>query len=248
MRRLSLFLVLILSFAASAVTSANAQMPKAVVLVKGTVTSTTGDKLPETQVAIYNGTEKVFSTKANVDGKFTAVVKPGSYTIGLTNPSYFYKEDHLQLSEDNKNMDVKYALAPFPVNRPIEISQQVFAPKSTSILSGAQAELDNIINTVKHNAKLNLEITVFPDAVAKGKKDNSQATLVKGRNDAISSYFQSKGISYKNIKVEQSMTVPVAGRFPAGGAEETSGKKKKGGSTSPAMVPQYIEIVAKNAS
>jgi len=238
---LSLFLFATLLFCSS---SAEAQLQKAVTLVKGSVSTAGGSVLPEASVTFLQGTEKVFSTKSNSEGKFTAVLKPGiTYRMGVVHSGHLYKEEMLQLGAEEKNREVQVSLKPFTPNQPYEISEQVFAPQGTAILASAELSLSDIANTLRYNPKLQAEITVYPDAAPKSKKDLSQQNLVSGRSSAISSFLQSKGVPFKSFAVNQASTVPTKGQFPVRTAVST--KKKKGVT---AMVPQYIEIKLKSSS
>jgi hypothetical protein len=108
---------------------------------------------------------------------------------------------------------------------------------------------------MKHNPKLSVGVTVYPDAPVKTKKDAAQKTLAASRETSMRSYFLNKGISESRFSVVSEVTSIPPGKFqpnnpsfpPATATPVPSKKKKKSKATAPApsgLVPQYVQIVA----
>ncbi len=235
----SLILILALS------TPATAQLQKTVCLLKGELVTSDGQKLSGATVAIYNGTEKVTTTRSNTDGKFTAIVHPATtYRVTFTHPQYSYNEETVVVPATEKYLEVPLhaSLRPLHDGQAFALSQPVFMEKSATIEQSALSQLDEIVNEVKHNPKLTLTITVYPDHPIKNpKKDVKEQQLAAGRSNAITSFLLSNGVSAKSFSIVKSTDVPD-GQFPR--TITTAAKKKKKATTERVMIPQYVQIQA----
>src|SRR5689334_4931205 len=94
-------------------TTSFAQANKIVALIKGQVSSVSGEKLKDVQVVIYKGNgERVNTGKTNTDGKFQIIVQPGeNYRIGYSHASYYYKEEALNIPSTGKYQEVPISAA-----------------------------------------------------------------------------------------------------------------------------------------
>ncbi len=239
----------VLTFAAIfAFTPAFAQLQKTVCLVKGDVVNGAGEKLSGAIVAVYKGTEKVVTTRSNSEGKFTAIVQPGTtYRVTFVAPMYAFDEETLIVPPTDKYLEIPMhaSLKPMHDGQSFSLLQPVFMDKSATIEINAIPQLDEIVNEVRHNPSLSLAITVYPDhPIKSAKKDAKEQQLVASRSNALTSYLMSAGVSEKNYTVVKSTTVPE-GRFPrsaAVAAVKTSKKKKK---AQVELMPQYVQIIAR---
>jgi len=209
--------------------SAEAQFQKVVCMLKGDVLTTSGEKVSGATVLIYHGSERVASTHTNSDGKFSSVVPPGAtYRVTCTHPAYSYAEVDAIVPETDKYLEV-----------PVHITVK-------SMTEGQAFSLNTpVFEQMKHNPKLTLAITVYPDhAIRSAKKDAAQVQLVAARANAITSYLLASGIGASQFTITQSKTVPE-GQFPRSNQDSAAatGKKKKK-SKSAGLMPQYIQIVS----
>ncbi|HEY3876269.1 MAG TPA: hypothetical protein VGM92_12390, partial [Candidatus Kapabacteria bacterium] len=144
-------------------------------------------------------------------------------------------------------------VAPLHDGEVFDLAQPVFAPRSQDLLSGSRQELDRIVAQMKHNPKLSLSATVYPDGMPKNKKDNAQNILATARQNTIRSYFLNHGISESRFSVIPNTSSIPPGKFlrtdpsfppPISTAPVKGRKKKSSAPAPPGMVPQYVEIVA----
>jgi hypothetical protein len=245
--KLAKFAVLFITLAGYQGT-ALAQLQKTVALLKGDVSAQDGSELSGASIAVYKGTDKVASTRTNDQGKFTAILQPGTnYRIAISHPTSLYMEDAIEVPASEKYLEVPYhaSLKPLHDGMTYEIPTPVFMPGSSEIEAGAKSALEGLVTTLKHNPKLSISCNIFPDAPIKGgkkdaKADAKQQALLLSRATSLTSYFTSSGISEASYSINKGKTVP-AGRFPQT-VVVTKGKKGKPKSTT-VLVPQYAEII-----
>jgi outer membrane protein OmpA-like peptidoglycan-associated protein len=224
---------------------ASAQLQNTVCLLKGDLVGGDGQKLSGATIGIYNGTEKVTTTRSNSEGKFTAILKPATtYRVTFTAPMCAYDEETVVVPATDKYLEIPLhaALKAMHDGQPFALAQPVFSDQSATVEISAIPQLDDIINEVKHNPKLSLSITVYPDhPIKSAKKDAKEQQLAASRSNAITSYLMSNGVSEKSYTIERATTVPE-GQFPRTAEVVTTKKKKKG---VPSLMPQYIQIIAR---
>jgi 5-hydroxyisourate hydrolase-like protein (transthyretin family) len=132
--------------------SASAQLQKVITLVKGEVTNAEGQPATEVTVSIYKGTEKVFSTKSNKEGKFTATLQPNAtYRVTFGNNNYQFREEKLVIPALEKYAEtpLKVSLKSLKSGEAFALSSLIFKPKSSTIESEGATHLEDIITTVK---------------------------------------------------------------------------------------------------
>ncbi len=231
------------------------QMSKVVALVKGEVRSSSGSSVPDVQIQVYKGSEKVNSTKTTNEGKFQMVINPGAdYKLICSNPKYYFTEQALSIPalEKYKEIPVTVTMRPLELGTPFPFSQPVFEPQSSTVSANVTADLDNIAAQLKRNSKLVLNVTVYPDMTPSGKNANAQNDLATARKNAIAGYFLSKGLSASNVNVTISTNVGP-GKFDRTvsvddmAAVSSKSKKKKKPSKKPTTqnikFPQTTDVV-----
>lgn len=238
---LRLTLLAIVLFSAG---SASAQLQKVITLLKGEVTNAEGQPAADVSVGIYKGTEKVFTTKSNKEGKFTATLQPNTtYRVTFANNNYQFREQPLVIPalEKYQETPMRVSLTALKSGEAFAISSLVFKPKSSTIEPDAARHLEDIITVVKQNPKLTLEITVYPDVTIKNKKQTADETILASRAVAVQSFLISRGLSDRQFEITQNKTTPSDGKF----ATEIVEVKKKKEIKKTVMVPQYIRVVGK---
>ena len=237
-------LVVVLFFAVQV--PASAQLLKTVALLKGEIASTAGDHPSGATISIYKGTDKIATTRTNPDGKFTAVVPPdGMYRITVNHPSFIFAEDSIAVPASDKYEEIAFhtTIRPLRDGQSFDFPTPVFLQGSARLEASIADQLEDIVSALKHNPKLTLGITVYPDKQLAGVKASNEDQLVAQREAAIVSFFLSRNITSKTVTVSKSSAVPAEGRFPQ--TVTIAGKKKKSKPTTvTVLVPQYIDIVA----
>lgn len=247
-------ILLVLSLIASGL---YAQGNKAVALIKGQVSSVSGEKLKDVQVIIYkaNG-ERANTGKSNTEGKFQIIVQPGeNYRIGYSHGSYYYKEEALNIAVSDKYQEVPVsaALKELEFNKPYPLSTLIFEPGSATITNGVMSDLEGLAQVMKRNNKISLNITVYPDENPAGKNAAKQTDLANSRKAAINTFLLSKNISNYSLNVNNSVP-PGKYERTITVTEEVAAKKKKAKkaaaktSSKKVMVPQYAEFVMRSSS
>ena len=225
--------------------SANAQLQKVVTLVKGEVTNAEGQAASDVSVAIYKGTEKIFTTKSNKEGKFNATIAPNAtYRVTFNNSNYQFAEQQLVVPAMDKFQEtpLRMTLKTLKNGEPFLITTQIFKPKSSMIEAEGATRLEDIVTTVKQNPKLTLDITVYPDATIKNsKKQSADETLLASRASAVKSLLMSRGLAEKQFNVIQEKTTPSDAKFEV----EIVEVKKKKETRKKVKVPQYIRVVGR---
>jgi outer membrane protein OmpA-like peptidoglycan-associated protein len=224
--------------------TASAQLQKVVTLLKGEVTNVEGQPAADVSVGIYKGTEKIFTTKSNKDGKFTATLQPNTtYRVTFANNNYQFREQNLSVPVLDKYQEtpMRVSLTPLKSGEAFALASIVFKPKSSVIESEGAQHLEDIITVVKQNPKLTLDITVYPDATIKSKKQTADETLLASRASAVQSFLMSRGLNEKQFAITKNTTTPTEGKF----AMEVVEVKKKKETRKTVMVPQYIRVVGK---
>jgi outer membrane protein OmpA-like peptidoglycan-associated protein len=239
-------------------------------MLKGDVVSSDGTPLAGISVTILKGTERVTTTKTSREGKFTMVLNPdATYRILVNESQYMYHEDTLVIPAITKYQEyaVHAVLTSLHDGENFSLADPVFLPQSATVQASATNRLDAIVDLLRHNMKLSVQVTVYPDAPITGTgptskgagKDAVQKGLVASRATAVRSYFLGKGVQASRFSVVSGTTVPP-GRFAianvAPPADAPSKKKKKSApqkaaiqrGAAPGLVPQYVEIVAHLAS
>jgi hypothetical protein len=224
--------------------TASAQLQKVITLVKGEVTNAEGQPATDVSVGIYKGTEKVFTTKSNKEGKFTATLQPNAtYRVTFANNNYQFREQILAIPALDKYQEtpLKVSLASLRSGEAFALTSLVFKPKSSIIETDGAQRLEDIITVVKQNPKLSLDITVYPDATIKNKKQTADETILASRAVAVQSFLMSRGLNDKQFTITKNSTTPSDGKF----AMEVTEVKKKKEIKKTVMVPQYIRVVGK---
>ncbi|MDP4200402.1 MAG: hypothetical protein Q8922_07030 [Bacteroidota bacterium] len=229
------------------------QLSNVVALVKGEVTSTDGSHPGGVSLTFLKGTERVTTTKTKTDGKFSMVLTPGAmYRIVCNDPEYLYHEDTLVIPQLTayKEFPVATVLTPLRNGQRFDLSSPLFLPKSTALEPRGAAEMEKIVEELKHNTKLSLAITVYPDKPVMSKKDAMQEKIAIARAANLRAWMLGKNIPSTRYEVTTVTTSVPAGRFDLGPgyatSDEPKGKKKKKAAApkAPSLVPQFVEITA----
>lgn len=237
-----------------------AQIGGVTALIKGKVNSTSGNIADGVSITAYKGSESIRTTKSTPEGKFTIVLAPGNqYRLTFASTKYYYHEEQLTIPASDKYQEVplQVTLKELELGKPYQFGNLIFEPKSSDISASVMPDLEAIANAMRHNSKLTLSGTVYPDEAPSGKKAAAQNALAASRKSAIMSFFEAKNIPSSNVSITVSSTVQNNAIFErmvsAEAATPAKGKKKKKAPAATSalkklMVPQDAELVMQIAS
>ena len=252
-RRLIRPLVLLCSLLLAGAHTTQAQLgklSKPVGMVRGEVTSKDGQALGGISVTILRGTERVSTTKTTPDGKFSMVLNPGAtFRVIINEANYLYHEDTLVIPALTAYQEypVHVTLVALRDGESLTPETPVFQAGSAKIEAAALARIGELADLLRHNLRLVIAVTVYPDQVINDpKRDAAQVRLADARAGAIRDLFTQHGVLAGRYTFTKATSVP-AGRFPVAGQASAAPAKKKGkgaGGASGKMLPQYAEFVA----
>jgi hypothetical protein len=190
------------------------QLSKPTALLKGEVRSEEDQStVSGLQVSILKGTDRVATSRTNSDGKFTAVVPPGAqYRINYRSKDFAFREDTINVPTADKYQEVAVRATVMPLrdNQDFTPRAPVFKRASAAIETVAGDRLDQLAALVRKNARLRLEIMVYPDHEIHSKKDAAQQRLLDSRATSLRSFFMSRHVNAANVTVTAMQTVAGA--------------------------------------
>jgi hypothetical protein len=234
-----------LSFVGALALPAGAQLSKPVAMLKGEVRSELDQNvIAGLPVSIMHGTEKIMSSKTNVDGKFTAVVPPGNqYRVIYSSPDFSYREDTIVVPTTDKYQEiaVRSTVMPLYDNQDLTPKQAVFAKGSSTIDPVVAVRLDQLASLVKKNPRFRLELAVYPDIEIRSKKDAAQQKLLNERSVALRSFFIGRNAS--SVTIEALPTLSGATSPEPVTVKAKKGKKSAAVPSSP--IAQSVKITGR---
>ncbi len=180
-----------------------AARPEEVLFVKGKILDEKGGIITDAKVELTSVQTKK-TTEGFVDdatGNFAVAVtvQPHEEFIMTTKKDgYFYSSQYIN-SEDNKfqpptTMNVE--VSKIKTDTPIKLNNVNFATNSTVLNELSRAILDDLIQFMKKNPNLNIEVLGHTDNVGTTVKN---LDLSNRRASAVATYLSSKGIDNKRI-------------------------------------------------
>ncbi|MFC2131022.1 OmpA family protein [Bacteroidota bacterium] len=198
--------------------SANAQL-RTVVSVTGSVfNSNTKDPI-RIKYKLLDETGKTFrrgKTNAAQNGYyFVTGLKPGkNYTIVFEgDENYFKAEFPIEIPNTDKYEEFSKDFLVVPKYKGVEIAQRVpvFELNKTKLRGGADFFLEDFMQTLNENPKIEFTIVAFPD---NNKDDVVNEAVTKARCKALKDYFVSKGIGQDRIDVKANSSTDPKNPLP----------------------------------
>ncbi|MFN8416884.1 MAG: OmpA family protein [Cytophagaceae bacterium] len=178
--------------------------PDPVVIVYGTVfNEKTGDPVGASiSYDNLSSGKNVGVASSNPTTGSYRIVLPRGYTYGYSAevPGYFAIHEHIEIPSDAdfKEIQVNLKLVPIEKGQKV-VMQNVFFYQSTSkLIESSYPELDNIVEILKANPKLKIELAGHTDGVGDPDK-NYQLSL--DRVNVVKAYLISKGVSPSQLTV-----------------------------------------------
>ncbi len=171
---------------------------------EGTVTDkATGKPLPGAKVLFKNmddGTEEFVTTDEN--GKYKYEIKPNKhYDIVASKDLYFVKKDKVFVpkSKLGESVTKDLALEPIIIDKPIVIENIYYDVAKWDIRPEAALELDKLVQFLKDNSKINIELSSHTDCRA---SDQYNLSLSEKRAKSAVDYLITKGIEAARLKAK----------------------------------------------
>lgn len=177
--------------------------PKPVVLIKGKVIDAKTGKPIGASVKYENlitGAEVGIASSEPKTGNYTIVLPCGTnYGFLASANGYLAEEQNLDLSACTTYAEIQkdLVLVPVEVGQKIRLNNLFFDTKKFDIKPNSFAELNRIVNFLKANLNVKIEISGHTDNV--GKEVDNQL-LSQNRAKAVVDYLVSKGIDIVRIQ------------------------------------------------
>ncbi len=141
----------------------------------------------------------ILSAVAGADGKFNIRIPSTKvYSIELEKKGYVNLLERLDIQTLKLTvLEMNFQLQPIEVGTLVNLKNVLFNMGTTSLLEESYPELDAVVDFLKSNPKVEIELEGHTDNRGDAKKN---ATLSKDRVERIKSYLVSNGIAARRIK------------------------------------------------
>ncbi|MDI1355283.1 MAG: OmpA family protein [bacterium] len=198
-------------------------------LVKGTVTDQSGKPAQEVIITVTdNETEQVVGTyKTNSKtGEFLFILTPGkNYNITYNAKDHLFYSENIEIPKESNYYEINRAIAmtPIVVGSKINLNNIFFDFDKATLRSLSNVELKNLVQLMKSNSNLKVEIAGHTDN--KGYEKYNQV-LSEDRAQAVVNRLIEKGIDASRMKAKgYGKTMPVADNEKANGEDDPEGRQ-----------------------
>ncbi|WP_374400782.1 OmpA family protein [Flavobacterium sp.] len=176
-----------------------------VALVKGKVYDSKTKKVMSAPI-VYNAlkTNKELGTAVSdpSTGSYSIVLPYGEkYSFMAEKEGYYAVTQNVDLSDlkDYKEIEVDLYLNPIEKGEIIRLNNIFFASGKYELLAESYGELDKLLQVLKSNSKMKIEISGHTDAVG---ADSDNLTLSNNRANAVMNYLLGKGIAKDRLSAK----------------------------------------------
>jgi outer membrane protein OmpA-like peptidoglycan-associated protein/tetratricopeptide (TPR) repeat protein len=177
--------------------------PKAITYVKGIVMDKATLEPLASTVLVVNLAKKMKQYNdytAKQTGTFLAVMPiGGSYALNVSADGYLFYSDHFELKDSvngNKPVELKVYLERIKTGLNTTLKNIFFDTNKYELLPSSITELATLVELMKDNAGLNIEIQGYTDDVGNAELN---LLLSKNRAKAVYDYLISKGIKLERL-------------------------------------------------
>jgi outer membrane protein OmpA-like peptidoglycan-associated protein len=144
-------------------------------------------------------TDSIYTATASADGKYKIRIPSTKiYTIEVEKKGYVNLLEKLDIQTLKLNvLEMNFKLQPIEVGTLVNLKSVLFYMGTTSLLEESYPELDAIVDFLKTNPKVEIELEGHTDNRGDAKKN---VVLSQERVGKIKSYLVSKGVSSKRVK------------------------------------------------
>lgn len=167
------------------------------VKISGRVTnSKTGEGIP---ARLTFRSDSVYVTSGDKEGIYTVGLQPAKvYSIGIDAAGFVNLSERLDIqSIGMSSLELNFKLQPIEVGAIVNLKSVLFELGTTALLEESYSELNVVVDFLKANPKVEIELEGHTDNRGDAKKN---LVLSQQRVDKIKSYLVSKGINGKRIK------------------------------------------------
>jgi len=143
--------------------------------------------------------DSLYPTTSSVDGKFQLSIPATKvYNIEVQSVNFVNLSERLDIHTfELKTLEMNFKLQPVEVGTVVNLKNILFYMGTTSLLEESYPELNVIVDFLKNNPKVEIELDGHTDNRGDAKKN---LILSQQRVERIKSYLVSKGISSRRIK------------------------------------------------
>ena len=143
--------------------------------------------------------DSLYTTSSSLSGEFQLAVPSGKlYDIEVQSPNFVNLSERLDIHMfELKNLEMNFKLQPIEVGAVVNLKNILFYMGTTSLLEESYPELNVIVDFLKNNPKVEIELGGHTDNRGDAKKN---LILSQQRVEKIKSYLVSAGISPRRIK------------------------------------------------
>ena len=176
--------------------------PEEVVLVEGTVKNETTNKpMPATiRVSNIKTKEQIFeSENDSTTGKYNLYLQKGKkYDVSVTSKGYSFQSEVYDLEKAGSYQTVKkdMVLEPLKLNASFRLNNLFFDFDSASLTKESELELDRVIDMMKTNSTMQVEISAHTDDMG---SDAYNVKLSQLRAESVVRYLTAHGIAASRL-------------------------------------------------
>jgi outer membrane protein OmpA-like peptidoglycan-associated protein len=167
------------------------------VTIKGRITNAKSGEAVAAQIRFTS--DSLFTADAAADGNYSiALSHSKSYSIEVNAPGFINLSEKLNvISSDMNVLELNFKLQPIEVGAVVNLKSVLFEIGTTTLLEESYSELNVVVDFLKTNPKVEIELEGHTDNRGDAKKN---LELSQQRVDKIKSYLVSKGISARRVK------------------------------------------------
>lgn len=176
--------------------------PKPVVIVKGIVRDSKTNKPLGTKIVYYDfktNKEMGIAHSDPVTGKYEIVLPLGKeYSLYADKQGYYAVQDRLDLTkaEEFEEVEKDLFLTPIEIGQSAQMKNVLFYRGTANLMSGSYPELNKLVNILKENETMKIEISGHTDNVG---DPGLNLDLSKKRANAVKNYLMKKGITQTRV-------------------------------------------------
>ncbi len=185
--------------------------------MKGTVTSSkTGQPIA---AKLDFKADSVYSTTSTFGGSYMLPIPSTKiYTIVVEAPGYIGVLEKLDIHTfEMDQVELNFKLQPIEIGATVNLKNVLFQVGTTTLISDSYSELDVVVDLLKSNPKVEIELAGHTDNRGDAKMN---LKLSQSRVDKVKSYLVSKGVSGRRIKGKG-----YGGKKPIAGSDSEESRK-----------------------
>ncbi len=143
--------------------------------------------------------DSTYKATAKSDGRYTArFPSVSSYAVSVEAPGYIGNFEKLDVRTYEMNsLELNFKLQPIEVGATVNLKSVLFQQSTPNLLPESTDELDEVIEFLKVNPKVEIELSGHTDNRGDPKHN---LNLSQKRVDAVKAYLVSKGVSGRRVR------------------------------------------------